>query len=253
MRALPTLALCFTLACKASDGSTDEDTDTTAAGDTDVVDTNVTDTDVAADTDVTEDTDVAAPTVADLLAAGATVQEVLDLGHTPLEIYQADNTLLNTIYGSLYQGGYIFYLNTTDGHGLVSDPGATRDSSPWSGVAWGCGAAEMPGADGTAIGDGPQNTIDIVTACPGTTTAASVCADLTLAGYSDWFLPSRDELALMYTNLKNNGNKGNLHANHYWSSSDWSTDSAYFVYFATGSAGQDAKTDPDRVRAVRAF
>ena len=78
MRALPTLALCFTLACKASDGSTDEDTDTTAAGDTDVVDTNVTDTDVAADTDVTEDTDVAAPTVADLLAAGATVQEVLD-------------------------------------------------------------------------------------------------------------------------------------------------------------------------------
>ena len=157
------------------------------------------------------------------------------------------------IVGSLYQGGYIFYLNTTDGHGLVSDPGATRDSSPWSGVAWGCGSAEMPGADGTAIGDGQQNTIDIVTACPGSTTAASVCADLTLSGYSDWFLPSRDELALMYTNLKNNGNKGNLHANHYWSSSDWSTDSAYFVYFATGSAGQDAKTDPDRVRAVRAF
>lgn len=245
MRLFPKLALCFTLACNGSDGSTDDDTDTTVVDDTDV---SGTDTD-----DIPEDTDVVEPTVADLLAGGATVQEVLDAGHTPLEVYEADNSLLNTIYGSTYEGGYIFHLNTADGHGLVSDPGLTRDSYPWSGVAWGCGAGEMPGADGLELGTGQQNTVDIVAACPGSTTAASVCADLTLGGHDDWFLPSRDELVLMYTNLKNNGNKGNLHANHYWSSSDWSTDSAYYVFFATGGPGQDSKTDPDRVRAVRAF
>lgn len=249
MRFSPLFVVCFALACTGADTNK---SDTDALSDTDVVGGGDTD-DVTGDTDPTQDTDEATPTVADLLAGGATVQEILDAGHTPLEVYDADPSLLTTIYGSLYQGGYVFYLNTTDGTGLVSDPGATRDSYPWSGVAWGCPDSDVSGADGTAVGTGQQNTLDIVAACPGTDTAASVCANLTLSGYSDWFLPSRDELQLMYTNLKDNGNKGNLHANHYWSSSEGSTGSAYYVYFATGSPSLDDKTAPDRVRAVRAF
>lgn len=253
----PILLLAFTFACAGSDTDDKNDTDLadTEPADTDdaTPETDVPDTDVP-DTDV-PDTDVPAPTLAELLAGGATVQDLLDDGYTPLAIYEADNTLLMTIYGSIYQGGHIFHLDTTNGTGLVSEQGTSRDSYPWSGLRWSCSgeAADLPGADGTAIGTGAQNTADMIAACPADDTAASVCDDLVVGPYDDWFLPSRDELQLMYTNLKNNGNKGNLHANNYWSSTESSTSTAYYVFFATGSAAMDDKTDPNRIRAVRAF
>jgi hypothetical protein len=262
MRTVPLRTLCLTLALACTAGDDDVDTDETdgteetddgSADDTDDVTADDTDDGGADDTDDGGSDDTDALTAADLLADGKTVQEVLDAGYTPLEVYEADASLLTSIYGSLYQGGYIFQLDTTTGKGLVSDPGATRDQSPWSGMQWGCPTAEASGADGTAIGTGAQNTTDLTTACSDTVSAAYVCANLTLSGYSDWFLPSRDELALMYTNLKNNGNKGNLHANTYWSSSEVDADTAYAVFFATGSATTDDKTAPLRIRAVRAF
>jgi hypothetical protein len=245
------LLLCFTLACAG--------TDTDDKSDTDLTDSEPVETDEPTDSEPTDsepaETDEAAPTIAELLAGGATVQELLDAGHTPLAIYEADNSLLTTLYGSTYQGGYLFHLDTTTGGGLVSDPGATRDAYPWSGVRWSCfgDAADVTGADGTAVGTGEQNTNDLVAACPGEDTAASVCANLVLGGYDDWFLPSRDELLLMHTNLKSNNNQGNLHSNNYWSSTEVSTSSANYVFFATGSASSGDKVDPNRIRAVRAF
>ena len=63
----------------------------------------------------------------------------------------------------------------------------------------GCFGTNISGADGTAIGTGAQNTIDIVNAncspyMSGNSIAANICDTLTLGGYSDWFLPSKDEL-----------------------------------------------------------
>ncbi|MCJ7656815.1 MAG: InlB B-repeat-containing protein, partial [Candidatus Atribacteria bacterium] len=97
-------------------------------------------------------------------------------------------------------GGYIFYDKGYYSYGWRYLEAAPSDQS--ASTEWGCYGVLIPGADGTAVGTGVQNTIDIEAGCATVGTAADICANLGLSGYSDWFLPSKDELNLMYTNLK---------------------------------------------------
>jgi uncharacterized repeat protein (TIGR02543 family) len=117
---------------------------------------------------------------------------------------------------------------------------------------WGCDMKSISGADGTAVGTGEQNTIDIETGCTIPGTAADICANLNLGGYTDWFLPSKDELYLMYINLKFSG-VGGFADYGYWSSSEFDGDDAWVQYFFNGAQLYDSKDYMYRVRAVRAF
>ena len=166
----------------------------------------------------------------------------------------------NLAIGDTHQGGIIFYLDASGG-GLVAAP---TDQS--SAVEWGCYGNDISGADGTAIGTGYQNTIDIEAGCTTLFTAADICANLTLGGYSDWFLPSKDELNLMWTNLAdsdgdgvNNGvtdpnNLGGFANYYYWSSTEIVNNDAWNQYFTNGFQNATNKNfDNGNVRAVRAF
>ena len=90
--------------------------------------------------------------------------------------------------GDTYQGGIVFYIDENGG-GLIA---ATSDQSTVSantnGSNWGCTGNNIIGADSSAVGSGYQNTIDIELGCISAGTAADVCANLNLGGYSDWFL-----------------------------------------------------------------
>ena len=76
------------------------------------------------------------------------------------------------------------------------------------------------GATGTAIGTGQANTTAIVTTQGAGSYAAQLCNDLTVGGYNDWFLPSKDELDLMYENLYLQ-EVGGFTDDYYWSSSEF--------------------------------
>ncbi len=143
--------------------------------------------------------------------------------------------------GDSYGGGTVFYLDGNGG-GLIALPydiGNYGNSFP--GQGWGCtycsnlggsNSFYVDGADGTAIGTGYQNTIDIVEAynqwhednSTGGTNAAFQCANLTYEGYNDWYLPSKDELSELFSS----GIGGwSPEASYYWSSSECSIDQAW--------------------------
>jgi hypothetical protein len=150
--------------------------------------------------------------------------------------------------GDTHQGGIVFYLDGNGG-GLIA---ATSDQS--SGAEWGCVGTVISGADGMAIGTGNQNTIDIEAGCTTPGTAADICANLTLGGYNDWFLPSKDELNEMYTNLYQQG-LGGFDNDYYWSSSstEYISAIAWGQEFGDGFQFSNDKDFNANVRAVRAF
>src|SRR3989339_813494 len=175
-----------------------------------------------------------------------TVQQRLDTNETPKQIYDS-GIPLDSLYGKTYQGGLIFHLNTTTGEGLVAAP---TDQSTGE---WGCVGIEITGADGTAIGTGAQNTLDIIAGCATAGIAAKLCADLVLNTYDDWFLPSKDELNAMYTNLQLS-DFGGFADDYYWSSSEYDNDYAWGqLFFDLGIQNDPNKYSTLYVRAVRAF
>ena len=157
------------------------------------------------------------------------------------------------LIGDTYGGGIIFWLDGNGG-GLISAP--TDQSSD---AQWGCHGTVISGADGTAIGTGNQNTIDIEAGCTTSGIAADICANLTLGGYSDWFLPSKDELNKMYLNIGQGnalglGNVGGFANANYWSSTEINSTDAWRQYFIFGGQYYGNKYyDYFDVRAVRAF
>ena len=164
-------------------------------------------------------------------------------------------TTSTTTTGAVYTigqaalGGIIAYINgggTSGTSGLVA---TTADVS--TSAQWGCLGTLITGADGTAIGTGNQNTIDIMAGCATAGIAARLCGDLTEGGYSDWYLPSRDELSALYTNRAAIG--GFAGFSSYLSSTEVDADNAYAIFFLGGNPITIGKNNGIRVRAIRSF
>jgi len=146
-------------------------------------------------------------------------------------------------------GGVIAYINgggSTGTSGLVATVSDISTSTEW-----GCIGTAISGADGAAIGTGNQNTIDIMAGCATAGIAARICGDLTQSGYSDWYLPSKDELNALYTNKASIGGFAN---DAYWSSTEYHIASAaYYQDFTNGFVTATPKNSDLYVRAVRSF
>lgn len=157
-------------------------------------------------------------------------------------------------------GGIVFYVSATiiNVQTGISLGGRCLEAAPknWNGTTsdpvlpWGCQGAYI-GGSGWGIGDGASNTAKIL-ACSTTGIAARRAANLIFGGKSDWFLPSRDELGLMYSNLNSSG-VGGFEDDCYWTSSELSSVDANYKCFPFGQANTGFKNQSRFVRVIRAY
>ncbi len=152
------------------------------------------------------------------------------------------NTVFRYFPGQSFGGGIVFYVDGTTQHGLIV---ATSEYS----ASWGCPGVSIPGT-GRSLGTGHPNTITIMAACTEKQIAARICDGLDLNGKSDWFLPSKDELNLMFLKKDFIGDFSN---DSYWSSSQYDANQAYSQNFSTGDITGSSKNGFLQVRAIRVF
>ena len=157
-------------------------------------------------------------------------------------------------------GGIIFYVTSNASLGWTYLEAAS--SNVETSKAWGVKGEDVPSADESAIGTGEQNTLDIVNKYSTGSYAANYCYELVVANngvdYDDWFLPSDDELILMYDNIGQGAsgiyaNIGGFADDCYWSSSEMKSTAAFFENFDAGSALKKYKDNALIVRPIRAF
>lgn len=160
--------------------------------------------------------------------------------------------------GMAYQGGVIAYILQSvdpgyvsgETHGLIA---STADLS--NGIQWSNGSYTTTGATGTAIGTGQTNTSAIVNNQGAGSYAAQLCNDYTNADtgtgvYSDWYLPSIDELNKL---IKNKTAVGGFAGLRYWSSSELASNGAWSQDFGGEIQFYTNKDNYLWVRAVRDF
>lgn len=155
--------------------------------------------------------------------------------------------------GDNYGGGKIFYIFQPgdpgyvagEYHGLIA---ATSDTQGYR--VFGCRG--WPSGTSTALGTGAANTTTLL-GCSESNFAAKYARAVTDGGYTDWYLPSKDELNKLYLN-KNI--VGNFIETYYWSSSEWSPWNATHAWrqrFSDGTQGGDDKNAQKGIRAIRTF
>jgi len=192
-----------------------------------------------------------------------------------------------TVIGQAYGGGfYAGQISTTANgvatHYLVIGPLSTAQNAS---KQWKTSNTETTGTD--SLIDGPTNSSNMNNASH---PAAQFCEGLTIGGYSDWYMPAKDELDVCYYNLKptttsnaagagvniyavprrdstwtsgtpaqtsaaafQSGGAQAFAADFYWSSTQRNValDTAWRISFDNGVPNSDSKTTSLRVRAVR--
>lgn len=165
-----------------------------------------------------------------------------------MEWLHYDNTLVLPKPGFYHPlaGGIVISVDASGIHGLAA---ATADVGS-AFVPYGCNGTDIPGAQFPAVGTGQSNTNAILANCFTPGIAAQLCNDLVLNGFSDWYLPSIDEVSLMYA--KKDSLTG-ISSGRYWSSTQVNASMAKLLDFSTGEIMNLPPSSGRYVRAIRTF
>lgn len=169
--------------------------------------------------------------------------------------------------GEAFGGGIIFHLWKDDNgteHGLICSLEDISYTSVDTGQVWSNidnQAVDLSNEMMTSW-DGKQNSEDIINQAGHVTSAAQLCDDYFGAGFQDWYLPSIDELKLLWQNrftinkalvIYSNFGQLNRIAGHYWSSTEFGSGSAFAISSQFGEITQEEKSSKHYVRPVRSF
>lgn len=153
-------------------------------------------------------------------------------------------------------GGIIFYVNPNAkadkwtylevGKSDVSDQGSYEFK--WGATGEECGTGEK-------TGDGLNNTKKLSGKGSSYQAASAVYGkDLYGNKYKDWFIPSKEEIKLLYESIKSGElDYKSFSADYYWTSSEGGDSSAWKMNLITGILGNDFRANNGRVRPVRRF
>jgi hypothetical protein len=147
--------------------------------------------------------------------------------------------------GEEFEGGIIFFIDPSGDHGLIC---ATSDQST---SEWGFFEVQV-GASGKEVGSGKANTEKIINKSPDPNIAAHICSDLISNGFNDWYLPSFEELNLVYKNLSVKKTLDFVNEN-FWTSSETDFNNAWLINLVTGHPTEGNVKLKARVRAIRSF
>jgi hypothetical protein len=188
--------------------------------------------------------------------------------------------------GQAFEGGFYAGQISTTGNGIATHYLiiAPKSSGEGSSKQWKTTNSSTAGT--TSVIDGPTNSANMNNASH---PAAEFCEGLTIGGFSDWYMPAKNELEVCYYNLKptttsnntssgtntnavpsrasnytsgtpaqtsaTNFQSGNAEAFsaavEYWSSTEASSTNAWAAFFGTGEQLSRGKTTGNSVRAVR--
>ena len=167
-------------------------------------------------------------------------------GYGPVRSFQTTNVQLYEVYqggyvAMIFQPGDVGYI-ANQVHGLILAKQNISNSLQWYN-----GTNTTIGATSLLVGSGNSNTNTIVSSQGTGSYAAKACSDLVLLGYSDWYLPSKDELYRISQNgfLDNGAN--------YWTSSEINTSSAWAADRNNYLMQPYSKSSLLTVRPVRTF
>jgi hypothetical protein len=159
--------------------------------------------------------------------------------------------------GEIFGGGVVFHLwKDAQGveHGLIVDKTDLSASQVWSNVSI------LIGTSAQSSWDGLSNSIAIVGQAGHTNSAAALCLNSTNGGQSDWYLPSIQELNMLWNSyytvarsLSQISGATQMKTAGYWSSSEANGSYGWGFAFNGGYIFNGSKYDPIYVRAVRAF
>jgi hypothetical protein len=173
----------------------------------------------------------------------------MNSGATAPEWVTPTSTEVTLAIGDMHAGGIIFYLDGSGQHGLVAQDRYDSRDEKWSSSEFNTSAFAA------GIYGGAQNTKKIIHKASenNSTSPAATYASKPYASKDDWYLPSKDELDMMYVNLHLQGFRGFLPVT-YWSSTESATNKAWSQSFFNGEQSTSNKYySIYNVRAVRAF